>query len=273
MNNNIKISISVDCISADFETAILLGLEWGLEYFELKRLFGRRIPNITEEEVEYIKKILNKYAVQVSSISPGLFKGDIDSDLSTQEIKNKLPETFKIANQIGTKNVVLFGFSRKKNKQAGEAIEKISNIFGEIVNKAKKEDINIFIENERGTWANSYDVLLKIIKNINSETLKINWDPCNLIGEVKEKPFPDIWNKIKAYVGHMHLKDGKIVANKFTNIMMGKGDVDWIGQFHALMKNNYKGFCVLEPHFGDRVESSRQHIFETRKLIRLSKKI
>lgn len=272
MSNNFKISISVDCVSADFETAILLGLEWGLEHFELKRLFGRRIPNISKDEVDYIKKILDKYIVKISSISPGLFKNEIGSEVSKEEINNKLPETIKIANQLGTKNIVLFGFAKQKNTTVKEAIEKISNIYGEIANKAEKEGIRIFIENERGTWVNSHEVLLKVIKNVNSDYLMINWDPCNLIGETKEKPFPDVYNKIKAHVGHMHLKDGKIIENKFTNIMMGKGEVDWIGQFSALRKNNYKGFCVLEPHFGDRVESSRQHIFETRKLIRISNK-
>ena len=272
MEKNFKISISVDCISADFETAILLGLEWGLEYFELKRLFGRRVPNISADEVEYIKKILNKYTVQISSISPGLFKNEIEADVSKQEIKNKVSETVKIAKQLNTRNIVLFGFGKNSNIKTEEAVEKISNIYGEILNNTQQDGINFFIENERGTWANSSDVLVKIIKNVNNDRLRINWDPCNLIGESKEKPFPDVYEKIKPYVGHMHLKDGKVIENKFTNIMMGKGDVDWVGQFSALRKNNYNGFCVLEPHFGDRVESSRQHLFETRKLIRISKK-
>jgi sugar phosphate isomerase/epimerase len=38
---------------------------------------------------------------------------------------------------------------------------------------------------------------------------------------------------------------------------LGTGEVDWVGQLRALRNDGYEGYCVLEPHFGNRVASSR----------------
>lgn len=40
-------------------------------------------------------------------------------------------------------------------------------------------------------------------------------------------------------------------------VVLGNGDVDWAGQLQALIADDYAGYCVLEPHFGNRVASSR----------------
>ena len=64
-----KISINTDAISQDFETAVLLGIEWGVYYFELKRLYGKRIPDITNDEVGLVQKVLHENQVKLSSLA------------------------------------------------------------------------------------------------------------------------------------------------------------------------------------------------------------
>ena len=75
---------------------------------------------------------------------------------------------------------------------------------------------------------------------------------------------------VKDFIGHLHIKDAKATGGKpeFAHAMMGAGDVDWVGQFERLLRDGYDGYGVIEPHFGSRVESSRNHVLETRKALR-----
>ena len=90
----------------------------------------------------------------------------------------------------------------------------------------------------------------------------LNWDPGNA-GARGEKPFPDGYSHLpKNRIGHMHLKDVVSRDNGKTEWMaMGKGSIDFVGQFRALKRDGYTGAMSLETHWrggGTPEESSRQ---------------
>ena len=267
-----KLSIATDAISHDFETAVLQGLEWGIEYFELKRThFRKRITEVELEDIDKVDEILKAHSISLSSISPGLFKVPLDSDLVEKEIKNKFEDTISIAHKLNVDLVVIFGFMRSNNIKEDDALIKIEDYLGNVTRRAEDEGITLLLENDRGLWMDQPHLLKRVVSAINSKFLKINWDPCNLIGSSPNSPYPDGYDIIQDYIGHLHIKDAKVVENgKIDHAMVGEGDVDWVGQFERLYKDNYNGFCVLEPHFGSRLISSRNHILETRKLLRIA---
>ncbi len=47
----------------------------------------------------------------------------------------------------------------------------------------------------------------------------------------------------------MHLKDAKRVNGKPEAMPIGCGDVDFVGQFKALLKDGYDGYISLETHY------------------------
>src|SRR5512136_802071 len=69
-----KISIVTDEISADAETAIELGTEWGIQDFELRGYGTRRVPLFSDFQKHRIRELLEAYGARVVAISPGLFK-------------------------------------------------------------------------------------------------------------------------------------------------------------------------------------------------------
>ena len=79
-------------------------------------------------------------------------------------------------------------------------------------------------------------------------------------------PFPNFYNLIKDKNGHLHIKDAISQGEKFKNIMLGKGEVNWKDQITALKKDNYSGYYVIEPHFGHRIHSTYDHIKSFRKI-------
>ena len=264
-----KLAINTDAISQDFETAVLLGIEWGVEYFELKRLYGKRIPDVEYDEISLIERVLFDNGVSLSSLAPGLFKIPLHEDLITHELK-KFEQTIALANRLNTNSIVIFGFSRENGHEETEALDKIVEIFCPIAERAEREGLTLFLENDRGLWGESPSSLLQIVKGVNSPAFKLNWDPGNLIGAHPDAPFPTSYDLVQDYVGHLHIKDAirNDNASGFSNIMMGSGDVDWLGQFERLIENDYQGYCVVEPHFGNRISSSREHILQTKRLLR-----
>ena len=265
-----KLAINTDAISQDFETAVLLGLEWGIEYFELKRMFGKRMPDITVDEINLVKKVLRDNEVTLSSIAPGLFKIPLDKELIRQESGIRFDQSLALADRLQTRSIVIFGFIRDELHREEDALNQIIDVFGPLAARAKQEGLTLFIENDRGLWGESPAAVYRILSGVNSPALKLNWDPGNLIGAFPEAPFPGGYNLLRDYVGHLHVKDAKAASepNKFTHAMMGCGDVDWVGQFERLILDGYEGYCVIEPHFGSRVSSSRDHVLGTQKALR-----
>lgn len=267
-----KIAINTDAISQDFETAVLLGLEWGIEYFELKRLYGKRVPDITDDEVRLVQNVLRENEIKLSSLAPGLFKIPLDKELISREAGIRYDQTIALADRLKTRSIVIFGFVRDDLHREADALRQIIDVFGPLAERAEREGITLFIENDRGLWGESPESVHHILKGVNSPALKLNWDPGNLIGAFPEAPYPTGYDLVQEYVGHLHVKDAKAAKGEkpYAHEMMGSGDVDWVGQFARLLREGYEGYCVIEPHFGSRVSSSRSHVLETRKAIRIA---
>lgn len=69
-----QISILTDEISADPETAIELGTEWGVHDFELRGFFPDRAPLLSAYQKQRLQDALDEYQADIIAIGPGLFK-------------------------------------------------------------------------------------------------------------------------------------------------------------------------------------------------------
>jgi sugar phosphate isomerase/epimerase len=90
----------------------------------------------------------------------------------------------------------------------------------------------------------------------------LNWDPGNAAA-LADVPYPDSYDKLpKERIGHVHCKDVERKADGTAGwACMGKGVIDWTGQFRALKRDGYKLAVSLETHWrgaGTAEESSRQ---------------
>jgi sugar phosphate isomerase/epimerase len=72
-----------------------------------------------------------------------------------------------------------------------------------------------------------------------------NWDPGNCF-EASEQPFPKAWDQLDhSRIAHIHLKDA---AGKSWE-PIGRGKIDFVGQFKALKAMGYAGTMSLETHY------------------------
>jgi sugar phosphate isomerase/epimerase len=98
---------------------------------------------------------------------------------------------------------------------------------------------------------------------VKSENFMLNWDPGNAAA-AGENPFPEGYQLLpKERIGHCHCKDvTKKSDGQGTDwAAIGRGMVDWKGQFAALKREGYHYAVSLETHWrgaGTPEESSRQ---------------
>jgi sugar phosphate isomerase/epimerase len=91
------------------------------------------------------------------------------------------------------------------------------------------------------------------------------WDPANAV-VLDEIPYPDGYKHVRGLFPHLHVKDAKRdpSTGKTRWLPVGSGDVDFRGQFQALLRDGYRGTISLETHYrradGNSLESSRESL-------------
>ena len=59
-----KLSIVSDELSRDFQTAVEIGYEWGLVNYEIREVWLKRIPNLSQKGLYIIKEAIK--SIQIS---------------------------------------------------------------------------------------------------------------------------------------------------------------------------------------------------------------
>ena len=223
-----KTCILTDEISADPETAVELGLEWGIRDFELRGYFSDRVPGLSAYQKHSLRRVLERYQENVVAISPGLFKFPFPSrqarefpmpwldqvyyddwysahKLLDEHLQVLLPKSLDLANELGAKMVICFGFGRG-GLPSGPPPDELLEALHTAAERAKFAGLLLAVENESGFWADTGERTAQMIRTINHPCLVVNWDPANAFFE-GDTPYPDGYEHLKGLVRHVHFKD------------------------------------------------------------------
>jgi sugar phosphate isomerase/epimerase len=276
MSSPFKLSVITDEISQDFGHALeIASKEFGMGYVELRTMWKKNVINLDEKETAEVRRLLEKFGLQVTDIASPLFKTDwpgapiskfspkapqFGADYSFAEQGEVLERSIVAAKALGTDRIRCFDFWRLENtKPFREAMNaKLRDTAAQVAPKK----ITLLLENEFGCNTATGAEAASTMQAVQAPNFKLNWDPGNAAYR-GEKAFPDGFAGLpKERIGHMHCKD---VVHKpdgtFEWAAMGQGLMDYVGQFRALVKSGYQGTVSLETHWkggGSPEESSRQ---------------
>ena len=275
-----KISIVTDEISADPETAIELGVEWGVHDFELRGYFTDRVPVLSEYQRLHLRDVLQEHEARIVAIGPGLFKcacpparaerlplgwmerGAYDAWSAARgvvqyHLHERLPASLDYANELGAGVLVVFGFDRA-GAPPGPPPEEVLNWLRIAAERAQTAGIQIVVENEEGFWADTGMRTADMVRTVNHPCLGVNWDPGNAFA-AGDKPFPEGYKKVRGLVRHVHFKDAVRGENGLVQQVV-EGQIDWAGQIRALHEDGYAGFISVETHMRPKVQSGRASV-------------
>jgi len=271
------VAVINDEITQDFERACdIAAREFGMEWIELRGMWNKNVLKLDTNEVAEARRILEKNKLRVSDIASPLFKVDWPdaprskfspkqdqflADYTFDQQDEVLERSIELAKAFRTERIRCFDFWRLEDPAPHRA--RINQKLLDAATKAGKNGMILVLENEFACNTATGAEAAKVLADIPSPSLMLNWDAGNAAAR-GEKPFPDGYSALpKKRIGHCHCKD--VVKgtgqNPFDWSAMGSGLIDWVGQFAALKADGYRHTVSLETHWrgaGTPEESTRQ---------------
>ncbi len=260
-----RIAVINDEVSEDFGRACeVISRDFGMSWIELRGMWHKNLLNLDDKEIAEAQRILAKYQLRVTDIASPLFKVDwpgapqskyspkrdeFHADFTFDQQDELLERCLHLAKVFHTDRVRCFDFWRLDDPAPYRKAmnEKLLNA----ANKTGKQGLILVLENEPACNTATGAEAAKVLAEIPSPHLMLNWDPGNAAthGEI---PFPDGYALLpKRRIGHCHCKNAvkKSSGEGYEWAPMSTGLVDWVGQFRALKKDGYHFAVSLETHW------------------------
>jgi len=272
-----RVAVITDEISQDFDHACFVAArEFGMQWVELRGMWNKNLMNLMSGEMVQAQAILKKYNLRVTDIGSPLFKVDwpgaplskyspkrdqFHADFTYEQQNEVLERCVEAAKAFGTDRVRGFDFWRLEDQAPYRAA--INARLREGAGALAKHNLVFLLENEFACNTATGAEAAKTLAAVTSPNFQLNWDPGNAAAR-GETPYPNGWDLLpKNRIGHCHCKDivMKSGGEGFEWMPVGKGIIDWVGQFRALKQSGYTLGVSLETHWksgGTPEESSRQ---------------
>src|SRR5215475_325109 len=242
-----RVSVINDEISQDFgHVCEVASQEFGMGWIELRGMWKKNIVSLDAKEVAEARRLLDKYQLKVTDIASPLFKVDwpgapkskysegksFNADFSLNQQDEVLERAIEMAKAFGTDRIRCFDFWRLDDQAPYRAA--INEKLRYAAEAAGNKGIILLLENDTGLNTQTGAEAARVLDAIKSPHLMLNWDPGNAAASL-ERAYPDGYNHLpKDRIGHCHCKDTVKEGDGYGWAAMGRGIVDWAGQFRAL---------------------------------------
>jgi sugar phosphate isomerase/epimerase len=282
-----NVSVLTDEISQDLGRALeVASKEFGIGWVDLREVGKKNIMNWDAKEVADARRLLDRYQFRVACIASPIFKVDwpgaprskfspkgdeFGAAFTFKEQDELLERGFELARAFNTDRIRIFDFWRLDDQAPHR--KAIDEKVREAAIKAKKRGVTLVLENEHACNTATGGEAARLLTQVQEPGLELTWDPGNAAWR-DEVPFPNGYSQIpKGRIGHVHCKDAarKKDGGEWEWMAMGRGVIDWAGQFRALKQDGYKRAVTLETHWrgaGTPEESTRQSMAGMQELLK-----
>lgn len=211
---------------------------------------------IWPDKVKNSKGLLNmckSEGIVISAIGGG-------PNLVNPETMGKTMEEFKrrIELAVELESYIITAETKEKREDLTdeEAWKWCVDIVRKICEECEKEDVYLAIEPSGSCFIKDYIMWKQLYERVKSESLKVNYDPANILWAGKDV-IEGVYF-LKGNIVHTHAKN--IIFGKEDGYIEGKskisvrdvpadeGEVNYIEYIEALKKVGYDGFLTIEMH-------------------------
>ncbi len=260
-----RLAVINDEISDDFDHACSVAAnDFGLSWIEIRSMWGKNATELSGDEIDRSRQILDKYKLRVTDIASPLFKAhwpgapiskegprrdqsQIDSDFKRQDAV--LDRCIELCKAFQTDRIRCFDFWRlEDSKPYREAINEKVRAAARI---CAQHNLILVLENEMDCNTGTGKEAVETLNAIPDSNFMLNWDLGNSATFAGDTPYPDDYKLLpKNRIGHCHCKDTiRKPDGKFEWAPVGGGIIDWVGQFRALQRDGYHYAVSLETHW------------------------
>ena len=148
-----------------------------------------------------------------------------------------------LAQKINCPYVRVFPNNFPKGRTRDQTMQTVAENLLVLGKYAKDRNVIVLLETH-GDFSASDDIL-KVMKAAKHPNIGLVWDIANMWTITKESP-TIVYNKLKKYIHHTHIKDAKLVGDKLEYTLLGRGDVPIFEAIDLLSKAGYQGYYSFE---------------------------
>lgn len=225
----------------------------GISDIEIRMVEAKRFPVVEAAAWDRLKTYAKDYEITLSAVSPGLYKAPLNSDLLSLHSNGILDMSLDLAERMGINTLIVFGVERNPGDTEAD-LQRVIDILGDTADRAGKRGFTVQLENIPGSWADTGENCLALLKGVGRDNFGYVWDTGNLY-EAEQKHFRESYEILKPYIRNVHLKDGQFMDGVMTWQHFGTGVTDIAGQVSALKADGYTGKLTMEakcePHLDE----------------------
>jgi L-ribulose-5-phosphate 3-epimerase len=257
-----KVAVITDEISQDFGHACeVASRQFGMGWIEIRGAWNKNIMNFDAQEISEILNVLKKTNLRVTDIGSPLFKVDwpdapkskfsekdqFNASFSYEQQDEVLDRCIELAKKFSTDRIRCFDFWRLEDQSPHR--KAMNEVLQNAAEKTGRAGLVLLLENEFACNTGTGAEAAKTLAGVPSRHFMLNWDPGNACKR-GEPPFPEGYDLLpKDRIGHCHVKDVVRTDKGYEWAAMGKGIIDWAGQFAALKRDGYRHAVSLETHW------------------------
>ena len=148
-----------------------------------------------------------------------------------------------LAQQINCPFIRVFPNNFPKDKDENATMDLIIKGLLELGEHAKGSNVSALMETH-GDLVWSQDIQ-KVMRSAFNAHTGLVWDITNMWSITKEPPV-EVYQKLKKYIRHTHIKDLKMIDGKEHYMLLGRGEVPIFTAIDALQHGGYKGYYSFE---------------------------
>ena len=238
-----KLSAFADEISPELDVQLENLNKHGVEFIELRSVWGKNVLALCDQEVEKVKKMADDAGVGFSAVGSPIGKFPLDGDHAEEIERTK--RAIEIAHKIGCRYIRMFSYSIPKGDDPMTHRDQCIDWVGRLVEVAEGTDVKLALENEKNIYADTGERQLDMLAAIDSPSLVGIFDPANFV-QCGEHPYEDCWRRLKGRIEYFHIKDARLEDRKVVPAGEGDGDVPRI--LTEAFASGFNNFLTLEPH-------------------------
>ena len=258
-----KIAVINDEISQDFGHACeIASQQFGMAWMELRSMWNKNVASLDANEIAEAQRLLKKNNLRVTDIASPLFKVDwpgapksrfspdrdqFNANFTYDQQGEVLDRAIELAKKFSSDRIRCFDFWRLDDQAPYR--KAINDQLQQTAEKLRKIGLILILENESACNTATGAEAARVLQGVPSPSFMLNWDPGNAAMR-DETPYPDGYDLLpKDRIGHCHCKDIVKTAKGYEWAAMGKGIIDWVGQYKALKRDGYHHVVSLETHW------------------------
>ncbi len=163
-----------------------------------------------------------------------------------EERKKQLDEGKKfidLARQLHCPFIRVFPNNFPKDQTREQTMDLIASGLLELATYAKGSNVKVLMETH-GELVHTDD-LVQIMQQVNHKQAGLLWDFCNMWSVTREEP-SYMYQQLKPYIYHTHIKDARIVNGQPQYVFLGKGEVPIFKAVDLLTRDNFSGYYSFE---------------------------